>query len=192
MASNYRKRNYSPWLFVSSESVYACVIYNVQRKDNGVTKVTTLAAKSKVAPLKPVSIPRLELNGVLLLAKLFSVFINTLKDNVINLYIWTDSQVVLSWLSSPPRSWKPFIANRTSEILELIPWNRWRYIPTKENPADIGSRGVSPKVLPNCRLWWEGPTWLSSPDVDWPKQPVLKDSDEYILKERKKFKFCIF
>ncbi|KAF8789437.1 hypothetical protein HNY73_007375 [Argiope bruennichi] len=51
-----------------------------------------------------------------------------------------NSQVVLSWLSSPPRNWKPFVANRTSEILDLIPQNRWRYVPSKENPADIGSR----------------------------------------------------
>ncbi|GBM15133.1 hypothetical protein AVEN_242173-1 [Araneus ventricosus] len=112
--------------------------------------------------------------------------LNTLKDHVINLYAWTDSQVVLSWLSSPPRSWKPFIANRTSEILDLIPWNKWCYVPTKENPTDIGSRGASPKDLPDCRLRWEGPTWLSSPEADWPKQPILKDSDQHVLKERKK------
>ncbi|GBM02300.1 hypothetical protein AVEN_108837-1 [Araneus ventricosus] len=110
-------------------------------------------------------------------------------DHVINLYAWTDSQVVLSWFSSPPRSWKPFIANRTAEILDLIPWNRWRYVPTKENPADIGSRGVCPKDLHGCRLWREGPTWLSLPEADWPKQSVLKDSDQHVLKERKKSKF---
>ncbi|GFT22986.1 uncharacterized protein NPIL_287631 [Nephila pilipes] len=66
--------------FNVSESAYACVIYVVQRNDNRVTKVTILAAKNKVGPLKPVSIPRLELNGALLLAGLFSVLINTLKD----------------------------------------------------------------------------------------------------------------
>ncbi|GBM73055.1 hypothetical protein AVEN_268531-1 [Araneus ventricosus] len=107
----------------ASESAYAWVIYAIQRNDNGVVQVTILAAKSKVAPLKPVSIPRLELNGALLLSRLFSVLINTLKDHVINLHAWTDSQVVLSWLSSPPRSWKPFLANRTTEILDFIPWN---------------------------------------------------------------------
>ncbi|GFT61493.1 uncharacterized protein NPIL_689901 [Nephila pilipes] len=106
-----------------SESAYACVIYSVQRNDNSVTEVTILAAKSKVAPLKPVSIPQLELNGALLLARLFSVLINTLKDHVIKFYAWTDFQVVLSWLFSPPRNWKPFIANRTSKILNRIPQN---------------------------------------------------------------------
>ncbi|GFT62973.1 uncharacterized protein NPIL_684911 [Nephila pilipes] len=108
----------------ASEFTYACVIYAVQRNDNDVTKLTILAAKSKVAPLKPISIPRLELNGVLLLTRLFSVLINTLKNHVINFYACTDSQVVLSWLFSPPRNWKPFLSNRTSEILDRIPQNR--------------------------------------------------------------------
>ncbi|KAF8763413.1 hypothetical protein HNY73_021600 [Argiope bruennichi] len=120
----------------ASESAYACVIYAVQRTDNGVTKVTILAAKSKVAPLS-----------------LFS----------------SCSFLVVFTLSN----WKPFVANRTSEILDLIPQNRWRYVPSKENPADIGSRGLSPKDLPDCRLWWEGPTFLSSSEADWPKQPKI-------------------
>ncbi|GFY66743.1 uncharacterized protein TNIN_155131 [Trichonephila inaurata madagascariensis] len=60
--------------------------------------------------------------------------------------------VVLSWLSSPPRNWKPFVANRTSEILGIIPCKQWRYVPSKENPADLGSRGMSPNDLPDCNL----------------------------------------
>ncbi|KAF8794208.1 hypothetical protein HNY73_002210 [Argiope bruennichi] len=55
----------------------------------------------------------------------------------------------------------------------------------KKNPADIGSRGLSPKDLPDCRLWWEGPTFLSSSEADWPKQPVFKNNDS-VLKERGK------
>ncbi|GFV31990.1 DUF5641 domain-containing protein [Trichonephila clavipes] len=81
------------------------------------------------------------------------------------------SKVVLSWLSSPPRNWKPFVANRTSEILDIIPCKQWRYVPSKENPADLGSQGMSPEDLPDCSLWWEGPQWLST-EESWPKQPT--------------------
>ncbi|GFY47288.1 DUF1758 domain-containing protein [Trichonephila inaurata madagascariensis] len=63
--------------------------------------------------------------------------------------------VVLSRVSSPPRNWKPFVANRTSEILDIIPCKKWRHVPSKENPADLGSRGISPKDLPNCSHWWK-------------------------------------
>ncbi|GFU01520.1 DUF5641 domain-containing protein [Trichonephila clavipes] len=79
----------------------------------------------------------------------FETLCNCLKDHIINIYAWTDSQVVLSWLSFPPRNWKPFVANRTSGILDIIPCKQWRYVPSKENPADLGSRGMSPKDLPD-------------------------------------------
>ncbi|GFS81136.1 uncharacterized protein TNCV_1223881 [Trichonephila clavipes] len=105
----------------ASELAYASVIYAVQPQTDGNTKVTLLVAKSKLAPLKSVSIPRLELNGALLLARLYETCKNILKEYDVHFYTWTDSQVVLSWLSSYPRNWKPYIANRTSEILNLVP-----------------------------------------------------------------------
>ncbi|GFW61608.1 uncharacterized protein TNCV_5139161 [Trichonephila clavipes] len=125
----------------ASELAYASVIYAVQPQADGNTKVTLLVTKSRVAPLKSVSIPRLELNGALLLARLYATCKNILKDYDVHFYAWTDSQVVLSWLSSHPRNWKPYIANRTSEILDLVPADSWRYVPTKMNPADIACRG---------------------------------------------------
>ncbi|GFV98968.1 uncharacterized protein TNCV_3390311 [Trichonephila clavipes] len=76
-------------------------------------------------------------------------------------HMYSKTKVVLSWLSSPPRNWKPFVANRISEILDMTPCKQWRYVPSKENPADLGSRGMSPKDLPDCSLWWEGPQWLT-------------------------------
>ncbi|GFS97219.1 uncharacterized protein TNCV_715691 [Trichonephila clavipes] len=155
----------------ASELAYASVIYAVQPQADGNTKVTLLVAKSRVAPLKSVSIPRLELNGALLLARLYATCKNILKEYDVHFYAWTDSQVVLSWLSSHPRNWKPYIANRTSEILDLVPADSWRYVPTKMNPADIACRGLSPKELPTCVLWWEGPQWLSCDMDSWPKQP---------------------
>ncbi|GFT19623.1 uncharacterized protein TNCV_2534981 [Trichonephila clavipes] len=178
----------------ASEAAYACVVYAVQR-DMKTTKVAMLGGKSKVAPLKPICIPRLELNGALLLARFFETLCNCLKDHVINIYAWTDSQVVLSWLSSPPRNWKPFIANRTFEILDIIPCKQWRYVPSKENPADLGSRGMSPKNLTDCSLWWEGPQWLSTEEA-WPKQPTIKDKRDIeksvIIETKRTFVFSVY
>ncbi|GFW38148.1 DUF1758 domain-containing protein [Trichonephila clavipes] len=121
----------------ASELAYASVIYAVQLQIDFNTKVTLLVSKSRVAPLMPVSIPRLELNGALLLARLYATCKNILKDYDVHFYSWTDFEVVLSWLTSHRRNWKPYIANRTSEILDVVLADSWRYVPTKLNPADI-------------------------------------------------------
>ncbi|GFX24172.1 DUF1758 domain-containing protein [Trichonephila clavipes] len=165
---------------------YASVIYAVQPQADGNTKVTLLVAKSRLAPLKSVLIPRLELNGALLLTRLYATCKNILKEYDVHFYAWTDSQVVLSWLSSHPRNWKPYIANRTSEILDLVPADSWRYVPTKMNPVDIACRSLSPKELPTCVLWWEGPQWLSYEMGSWPKQPKRNDQTSSMSKERKR------
>ncbi|GFQ63795.1 retrovirus-related Pol polyprotein from transposon opus [Trichonephila clavata] len=68
----------------------------------------------------------------------------------VHFYAWIDFQVVLYWLSSHPRNWKPYIANITSKTFYLVPANSWRYVPTKMNPADMACRGLSPKELPTC------------------------------------------
>ncbi|GFW90786.1 integrase catalytic domain-containing protein [Trichonephila clavipes] len=173
----------------ASELAYASVIYAVQPQADGNTKVTLLVAKSRVEPLKSASIPRLKLNGALLLARLYATCKNILKEYDVHFYAWTDSQVVLSWLSSHPRNWKPYIANRTSEILDLVPADSWRYVPTKMNPADIACRGLSPKELPTCVLWWEGPQWLSCEMDSWPKKPKRNDQTSSVSKERKRTAF---
>ncbi|GFX42206.1 uncharacterized protein TNCV_849631 [Trichonephila clavipes] len=89
-------------------------------------------------------------------------------------------KIVLSWLSSHPRKWKTFVANRTSEIMEVLPTKHWRHVPSKENPADIASRGIDPKCLPDCKLWWQGPPWLRLETSSWPKAEYSCDevSDE--------------
>ncbi|GFW55249.1 DUF1758 domain-containing protein [Trichonephila clavipes] len=117
----------------ASELAYASVTYDVQPQTD-------------------------ELNGALLLARLYATCKNILKEYDVHFYAWTEYQVVLSWLSSHPRNWKPYIANRTSEILDLVPADSWRYVPTKMNPADIACRGLSPKELLTCVLWYRATT----------------------------------
>ncbi|GFW45601.1 DUF5641 domain-containing protein [Trichonephila clavipes] len=151
-----------------------------------------LGGRSKVAPLKPICIQRLEWNAALLLSRFIAILCNCLKDHVINVYAWTDSQVVLSWLSSPLRNWKAFVANRTSAILDFIPCKKWLHVSSKEKPADLGSKGMSPKDLPDCSLWWEGPQWLSN-EGDWSRQTLLKDIKKSVIIETKKtFVFSVY
>ncbi|XP_076298585.1 uncharacterized protein LOC143217827 [Lasioglossum baleicum] len=85
------------------------------------------------------------------------------------MFAWTDSQIVLTWLRKHPCSWKTFVANRVSyiqtELLNVI----WAHVPTRENPADLATRGCKPSDLINCNLWWNGPDWLEKTDEHWPK-----------------------
>lgn len=90
----------------------------------------------------------------------------------IEIYAWSDSSIVLHWLSALPRKWNTFVANRTSKILNYIPRNRWRHVATKDNPADCASRGTTPIELIVHPLWWRGPSWLSEAEYKWPAQPA--------------------
>ncbi|GFX98336.1 integrase catalytic domain-containing protein [Trichonephila clavipes] len=108
--------------------------------------------------------------------------------------IKTDSKIVLSWLSGHPRQWKTFVANRTSEIIEVLPTKHWRHVPSKENPADIASRGIDPKCLPDCKLWWQGPPWLRLETSSWPKAESSCDeaSDEVKAEQKSVSIFNLF
>ncbi|GFW20807.1 integrase catalytic domain-containing protein [Trichonephila clavipes] len=135
----------------ASSLAYAAAIY-CRQKHNGKIKVQLLVSKTKVAPVKQVSIPRLELCGAHLLSKLFKSVLRTLKHYTFDVFAWKDSKIVLSWLSGHPRKWKTFLANRTSEIIEVLPTKHWRHVPSKENPADIASRDEHGLVRVGGRL----------------------------------------
>ncbi|GFT28817.1 integrase catalytic domain-containing protein [Trichonephila clavipes] len=177
----------------ASSLAYAAAIY-CRQKHNGKIKVQLLVSKTKVAPVKQVSIPRLELCGAHLLSKLFKSVLRTLEYYTFDVFAWTDSKIVLSWLSGHPRQWKTFVANRTSEIIEVLPTKHWRHVPSKENPADIASRGIDPKCLPDCKLWWQGPPWLRLETSRWPKAESSCDeaSDEVKAEQKSVSIFNLF
>jgi len=163
----------------ASERAYAAVVYVRGTGPSGVWCSSLLVAKTKVAPAKPVSIPRLELCGALLAARLLQRTATGLGLAASDLYAWTDAKVVLAWLRGHPSRWKPFIANRVAAVQELVPADRWKHVPTKENPADPATRGITPAELSEFRLWWRGPGWLEGPADSWPNEaPVDREEGE--------------
>ncbi|KAL7291717.1 hypothetical protein TKK_0014506 [Trichogramma kaykai] len=142
----------------ASEKAYAAAIYLVS--DN---KAHLITAKSKVAPIRAVSLPRLELCGATLLARLMRKTLDDLGITTPLVYCWTDSQIVLAWLRAPPSTWKAFVANRVSGIHTSLPNASWGHVASKQNPADLASRGCTPHQLKINHLWWKGPSWIISP-----------------------------
>lgn len=155
----------------ASEKAYSAAVY-IRLKDNiGRVFTSLIIAKTKIAPLARLTIPRLELLGALILSKLIEHVVNTYKDYVTlnDVYAWTDSSVVLAWLQSHESSeWRTFISNRLTMILSRVPASRWRHVRSADNPADAASRGVFPSEL-NRELWFSGPAWLKQPEQEWPQ-----------------------
>ncbi|XP_050528192.1 uncharacterized protein LOC126898294 [Daktulosphaira vitifoliae] len=162
----------------SSEKGYAAAVYIRIHTSSGIS-CQLIIGKSKVAPLKKYTIPRLELCGALLAAKLLRFVVETISNrlNVDCLFAWTDSTTVLAWLKSSPHRWQTFVANRTSQIQDLTPPSIWHYVPTQQNPVDCASRGLYPEELKNHPLWWSGPLFLKNPQEHWPSSPTSATHD---------------
>jgi len=124
----------------ASEIAYGCCIYIKTVNNRGDAIVNLLCAKSKVAPLKNVSLPRLELCAALLLAELYQQVIQALTVTPDSTYLWSDSTIALAWIKGEPSRWVQFVANRVTEIQQLTVQVRWNHVNSKENPADIISR----------------------------------------------------
>ncbi|GFV56296.1 integrase catalytic domain-containing protein [Trichonephila clavipes] len=144
----------------ASEAAYGAVVYLQCFLHNGAAKVSILARKSRVAPIRVISIPRLELYACVLLAQLVKKIHSTLRLNVSDIVLHTDSTIALAWLNTPANRLKTFVANRVAKVQELTEGFQWNHVPSVLNPADLVSRGLRPCDLPNLRLWWHGPQFL--------------------------------
>ncbi|XP_024882104.1 uncharacterized protein LOC112461185, partial [Temnothorax curvispinosus] len=142
----------------ASERAYAAVLYLRAEGEDGEIKV--ISAKSKVAPLKQVTLARLELSAAELLARLARHSVDVLRLQDLPLHLWTDSKVTLGWIQGHPSRWKTYVANRVAKIQRLVPKAQWKHLPGRCNPADCSSRGLFPSELVNHELWWHGPSLL--------------------------------
>ncbi|XP_062714227.1 uncharacterized protein LOC134290998 [Aedes albopictus] len=141
-----------------------------------------VAAKTRVAPLKFLSIPRMELQAALLGARLARTVSEALTIQISRRIFWSDSQDVLCWIKSDHRRYSPFVAFRISEILELTEIIEWRYVPTDQNVADDGTKWKGlPDLKPRAR-WFSGPQFLHLPEEEWPRTSRGSTSTELELR----------
>ena len=126
-----------------------------------------MVGKARVAPMKAMTIPMLELQAALLAARLPRKILDALTIEVPQSFMWTDSTTVLQWLASVDRQ-PVFVANRVAEILESTTIDQWFHVPTADNPADVGTRGIAADALAESS-WVKGPGFLRT--SDWPFQP---------------------
>ena len=139
----------------------AATVYLRCISDNQVT-MKLLIAKTKLAPVKSLTIPRLELCAALLVSKLANHVIEAISLRSCPLYLWSDSTVALAWIQSSPHSWQPFVSHRIAEIQRLNSHAQWQHIDGKINLADPATRGITCDELVILERWWNGPEFLNN------------------------------
>lgn len=148
----------------ASEKAYGACVYVRTCSASGSYQTALVASRSRVAPIKTITLPRLELLGALLCARLVTFVKKALKlQDDISLFCWTDSRIVLSWIQGDPYRWKMFVTNRVTEIQNVTPPSCWHHCSSQDNPADLISRGLLADQLVSHSLWMTGPHRLLSP-----------------------------
>jgi hypothetical protein len=163
----------------ASERACAAVVYIRVVDQTDHVKTTLIASKTKLAPLKLVTIPRLELLAAELSAKLATKIRRQLP--VDHLVCWIDSLSVLQWLNKPSSHWKTYVGNRVASITEMVEPSCYRYCTTSENIADLPSRGLKPAEFLRHSAWTQGPLFLDEPEEFWPMLPAKPLLDKNIL-----------
>lgn len=164
----------------ASEQAYAAVAYWQSTQPDGSFNVRLVAAKSKVAPKRTQTIPRLELQAAVIGARLANTIRKEHRFEVKRTIYWSDSKTVIQWIRNDARRYTPYVAHRLGEIAELTQKNEWRWIPTGENTADDATRLTDTPITAEDR-WFRGPDFLHYPEDQWPTEAFESDSEEKIL-----------
>ena len=156
----------------SSQDVFSAVAFLrakvVNKENQEQTQLAFVFGKARVAPMKALTIPKLELQASLLAARLRKEVEKALTLEISKTCKWSGSTTVLQWIHSLDKQ-PVFVANRVAEILDFAATDEWNYVKSSENPADAGTRGLSAKTLLDSS-WLKGPEFLKT--SDWPFKPL--------------------
>nr|XP_040024067.1 uncharacterized protein LOC120812302 [Gasterosteus aculeatus aculeatus] len=151
----------------ASQMGYGTVSYlRLESTDN--VHVSFITGKARVAPLKQLTIPRLELAAAVLAVRVNTMLLKELQLPLQRSFFWTDSTTVLKYIFNETKRFHTYVANRVSTIRESTDKDQWRYVNTKDNPADEASRGLRAQEFGKGK-WLKGPDFLHLPPTRWPK-----------------------
>ena len=167
-------KNVQLHIFSDASLEAMCIVACFRGETEEGIEVSFVVGKCRIAPIKQLSIPRLELQAVLYSVRLRKLIIQEHDLPINSVTHWTDSVTVLQWLNSADKRQNVFVANRAAaEILENSTIDEWKHIRGELNPSDIGTRGITIEKLSDSE-WLTGPSWLRDHPDDWPlsSQPV--------------------
>ena len=155
---------------------YGTCVYITQTVQNQPIRNSLVVSRARVAPGKATSIPRLELQAAVLAVEVESVVYKELEFDLLPSVFYTDSEIVLRYISNDSRRFKVYVANRVSKIQNYTEVSQWHYVSSKENPADMLSRA---HVIDdtNVQSWLSGPDLLRSQDMLVEKPLDFSDDD---------------
>ena len=169
----------------ASEKGYGIASYIRLINDKGRVHCALLIGKSRVTPLKKISIPRLELTAATITVKMNRILKNELDLNIDKVYFWTDSMTVIRYHANETTRFHTFVANRINTIREGSELDQWKYVDTANNPADDASRGLAMNQSMKIKRWLEGPPFLWKPESEWPRQTLSKTISEDDIEVKK-------
>jgi hypothetical protein len=167
----------------ASEVGYGAVAYICTASADGTKDSHIVFSKARVAPIKPVSVPRLELSAAVLAVRIYQLLKEAEFAEFSNICFWTDSMIVLYYINNTCTRFSTFVANRLSKIHDLSDATQWRYVKSSNNPADKASRGMHEFQFKND--WLCGPSFLRAPKESWPNMPIIDCNMDHIELKRR-------
>ncbi len=167
----------------ASEMGYGVVSYLRLVNADGLTHCAFMMGKSRVAPVKQTTIPRMELTAAVVAVNTDKMLKDELEMELLDSVFWTDGTTVLRYIDNEKLCFKTFVANRIAIIRESTKPQQWRYVSTSKNPADSASRGVSCEKFMKNTNWIIGPSFLKEPESRWPENihdMSIKENDNEI------------